>query len=329
MKECLNNPQIILRASSLLLLGLLAACGGGRSPDRPSSGVTGAGGYYKVGKPYQIKGNWYTPKEDYSYDESGIASWYGDDFHELKTANGEMYNKNELTAAHKTLPMPSLARVTNLENGRSIVVRVNDRGPFSGARVIDVSQRAAQLLGFEKQGTAKVRVQVLADESKAIADAMRTYGGPSQATDQIVASAQSAQPSAQPTQFGVEPAPSYSNAPVQSVSLDQPQRVAAYSPPSSPVSMSTVKPVAEYIQLPVTGNNQIFVQAGAFTNRANAVKLQNSLSKIGAVNVVEVLVKGVQYYRVRVGPIESVSLADKTLKKVLSSGADNARIIVD
>ena len=93
-----------------------------------------------------------------------------------RTANGEIFNKNELTAAHKTLPLPTLARVTNLENGRSIVVRINDRGPFSGSRIIDVSQRAAQLLGFEQKGTAKVRVQVLADESKAIADAMRHYG---------------------------------------------------------------------------------------------------------------------------------------------------------
>src|SRR6202012_592620 len=118
----------------------------------------------------------YTPSEDYSYDETGIASWYGADFNHGTTANGEVFNKNELTAAHKTLPLPTLARVTNLDNGRSIVVRINDRGPFSGARIIDLSQRAAQLLGFEQQGTAKVRVQVLADESKAIADAMRHYG---------------------------------------------------------------------------------------------------------------------------------------------------------
>ena len=129
-----------------------------------------------------MSGNWYYPKEDYSYDETGIASWYGQGFHGEKTANGEIFNKDELTAAHKTLPLPTLARVTNLDNGRSIVVRINDRGPFSGARIIDVSQRAAQLLGFEAQGTAKVRVQVLADESKAIADAMRHYGSPAPPT---------------------------------------------------------------------------------------------------------------------------------------------------
>ena len=163
--------------SLLLVLAVLAACTStGSRTSSSSSPSTSSGGYYKVGNPYEVKGNWYTPQEDYSYDETGIASWYGQEFHGGKTANGEEFNKNELTAAHKTLPLPTLARVTNLDNGRSIVVRINDRGPFSGSRLIDVSQRAAQLLGFEQNGTAKVRLQVLSDESKSIADAMRHYG---------------------------------------------------------------------------------------------------------------------------------------------------------
>lgn len=314
-------PQFL----ALMAVLALAACGG---REGAPTGSSGAGGYYKVGKPYQIKGSWYYPKEDYSYDETGIASWYGSDFHALKTANGETYNKNELTAAHKTLPMPSLARVTNLENGRSIVVRVNDRGPFSGARIIDVSQRSAQLLGFEKQGTAKVRVQVLADESKAIAEAMRTYGtSPPQTTEQMVASAQQAPQAAEPY---TSP---YANASVQTAALDQPTSFgvapSTSTTPAQPLTVSTVKPVPTYVQVPVTGNNQIYVQAGAFTNMNNATRLQAALGKVGRVNVVEALVKGVQYYRVRVGPIESVALADKTLKQVLKSGAENARIIVD
>ena len=165
-KLFLNNILFLAGALSL------AAC----ASQSTSTGGKSGQGYYKVGQPYVIDGHVYTPSEDYSYDETGIASWYGDAFHDGTTANGEIFNKNELTAAHKTLPLPTLARITNLDNGRSIVVRINDRGPFSGARIIDVSQRAAQLLGFEQQGTAKVRVQVLADESKAIADAMRHYG---------------------------------------------------------------------------------------------------------------------------------------------------------
>lgn len=132
-----------------------------------------AQGIYKVGDPYQIAGVWYYPAEDWSYDETGIASFYGGErtgtnFHGLVTANGELYDMNALTAAHTTLPMPSLVRVTNLENGRSLVLRVNDRGPFVRGRIIDVSRRAAQLLGFEGQGTARVRVEIMGEESRQI-----------------------------------------------------------------------------------------------------------------------------------------------------------------
>ncbi|MBI3516648.1 MAG: septal ring lytic transglycosylase RlpA family protein, partial [Proteobacteria bacterium] len=116
-------------------------------------------GVYKVGNPYDINGVTYYPAEDWNYDETGIASWYGPGFHEKYTANGEVYDQNDLTAAHKTLPMPSFVRVTNLDNGRAIVLRVNDRGPYARGRIIDVSRRGAQLLGFDTVGTAKVRVQ--------------------------------------------------------------------------------------------------------------------------------------------------------------------------
>ena len=118
-------------------------------------------GRYKVGTPYQIKNVWYYPKIDYEYDETGIASWYGPNFHQKMTANGEIFDQNAITAAHRTLPMPSVVRVTNLENGRSLVVRINDRGPFAHGRIIDLSRRSAQLLGFVRKGTAKTRVQIL------------------------------------------------------------------------------------------------------------------------------------------------------------------------
>ncbi|WP_374763866.1 septal ring lytic transglycosylase RlpA family protein [Yunchengibacter salinarum] len=118
------------------------------------------GGERKIGKPYKVAGRWYTPKEDPGYDRVGYASWYGRKFHGKRTANGEIYDMNQLTAAHKTLPLPSFVKVTNLENGRSLILRVNDRGPFVGDRIIDISRRGAQLLGFEKQGVTKVRVQI-------------------------------------------------------------------------------------------------------------------------------------------------------------------------
>lgn len=130
-------------------------------------------GTYKVGSPYRVGSVWYYPQEDFGLTETGIASWYGPDFHGKKTANGERYDQYELTAAHRTLQMPSLVRVTNLENGRAVVVRINDRGPFKHGRIIDVSKRAAELLGFIQQGTARVRIEVLPQESRQMAEAAK------------------------------------------------------------------------------------------------------------------------------------------------------------
>ena len=117
------------------------------------------GGVYKTGNPYVVGGRTYYPQEDPHYHAEGLASWYGDDFHGRYTANGEIFDINGITAAHPTLPMPSYVRVTNLSNGRSIIVRVNDRGPYVGNRIIDVSTRAAHLLGFYEKGTTQVRVE--------------------------------------------------------------------------------------------------------------------------------------------------------------------------
>ena len=123
------------------------------------SAIPKGGGHLKIGKPYKIRGVWYTPKDEPGYDRTGRASWYGPNFHGRKTANGEVFDQNHLSAAHTTFPLPSYARVTNVENGRSVVVRVNDRGPYSHKRIIDVSKKAAEVLGFKRAGTAKVRVE--------------------------------------------------------------------------------------------------------------------------------------------------------------------------
>jgi rare lipoprotein A len=121
--------------------------------------VPKGGGTYRVGKPYTVAGRVYVPEEDADYQEEGLASWYGNDFHGRLTANGEVFDMASLTAAHPTLPMPSYARVTNLRNGKSLIVRVNDRGPYHGNRLIDVSNKAAELLEFKGNGVAKVRVE--------------------------------------------------------------------------------------------------------------------------------------------------------------------------
>ncbi|WP_273754162.1 septal ring lytic transglycosylase RlpA family protein [Bartonella sp. MM73XJBT.G] len=116
-----------------------------------------------VGKPYQIKGKWYYPENDPTYARVGEASWYGSDFHGRLTANGEIYDMNLLTAAHPTMPLPSYARVTNLKNGSSLIVRVNDRGPFMKDRIIDLSKQAATILGYVDRGVADVKVEYIAE----------------------------------------------------------------------------------------------------------------------------------------------------------------------
>ena len=121
--------------------------------------VPKGGGTYRVGKPYTVAGRVYVPEEDVNYREEGLASWYGDDFHGRLTANGEVFDMASLTAAHPTLPMPCYARVTNLSNGKSLIVRVNDRGPYHGNRLMDVSSKAAELLEFKGNGVARVRVE--------------------------------------------------------------------------------------------------------------------------------------------------------------------------
>lgn len=175
-----GRPLSALAAGGIVGVPLaLAACSNSSdSPPEPrlsrSSGNYGApsarvvsngaaipkgGGVFKVGQPYTMGGRWYVPREEPGYERTGLASWYGADFHGRKTANGEIYDMNALTAAHPTLPMPSYVYVTNLANGRTILVRVNDRGPYVADRLIDLSARAARLLGTSERGVAQVRVR--------------------------------------------------------------------------------------------------------------------------------------------------------------------------
>jgi rare lipoprotein A len=126
---------------------------------QPGEPVPKGGGTYRVGSPYVVGGQTYVPQDDPHYRAEGLASWYGDDFHGRYTANGEIFDSDGISAAHPTLPLPSYVRVTNLNNGRSLIVRVNDRGPYVGNRLIDVSRKAAHLLGFTNRGTAPVRVE--------------------------------------------------------------------------------------------------------------------------------------------------------------------------
>lgn len=298
-----------LRAALVLaLLFAIAAC----APERRAS----VGGNYKVGNPYQINGVWYYPKEDPFYDETGIASWYGSDFHGKATANGERYDMATMTAAHRTLPMPSMVRVTNLENGRSIRVRINDRGPYARGRIIDMSRRAAELLGFQNKGTARVRVQY---------EGRGDVGG-RPPTEEVVA--------AKPTDLKAAPLSG-----VTSSELAPPSgATAAAARPTTALptpSASTMSPVADdepvgtVTMRPVPAATQLWVQVGAFQSRANADRLAERLTKIGYAQVSTTTVNGRPLHRVRFGPIATVEQADAMLDKVIGAGQNGAQIVVD
>ncbi len=200
---CTSFGRFVARAAVGAVLAIsVAGCGTAESvssarieaaqttPAAPQAASTKSkktGGYYKLGKPYTVRGKTYYPKEDPDYSAEGVASWYGPRFHGGKTANGETFNMDSISAAHKTLPMPSYVRVTNLSNDRSIIVRVNNRGPFVGNRLIDLSHRTAELLGFAKNGVARVRVDYVGPASidgsdhRQLAATLRTDGTLAQA----------------------------------------------------------------------------------------------------------------------------------------------------
>ena len=208
---------------------------------------------YKVGLPYTIKGVTYYPQVDYAYDRTGVASWYGEPFQGQYTANGELFDLNGMTAAHTTLPLPSIVEVVNLQNNRALHIRVNDRGPFVDGRLIDLSRRAAQLLGFERSGTAMVRVRVLREESlRAAAYAQRGVVDNGEAAVAVAAA-----PPAQKGQSSYQPPPA-------------PVRQAAYQPPVEPPASPPQRHF--YVQDPV-----YHVQAGPVATEDEADRLRARL----------------------------------------------------
>jgi rare lipoprotein A len=301
----------------------LAACGSTPSGSGESAPPGGGKGIYKVGQPYQIDGTWYYPAEDWNYDETGIASWYGEQFHGKYTANGEVFDLNQVTAAHRTLPMPTVVRVTNLDNGRSIAVRVNDRGPYARGRIIDMSRRAAQLLGFEGQGTAKVHVQIMVPESIQVASLAGRRG-----TEPALAAAPPPQAAPVPP-VAAEPLPA---PPGVSVAANKPVPLptppAPQSLPPQPGQPIAEAPLPERVQVVPVQPTGIYIQAGAFANADRAVQLKARLEKYGPVNVTTAKVSGMNMYRVRVGPVPSVDQADALLNQVINTSPE-ARIVVN
>jgi len=275
---------------------------------------------YKVGRPYQVKGVWYYPREDWDYDETGVASWYGPDFHGKTTANGEIFDENAVSAAHKTLPMPSVVRVTNMDNGRSLVVRVNDRGPFVNGRIIDLSRRSAQLLGFEANGTAKVRVQLLAEESLALAGKLRSTS-PASGEPQVVAAPRES--------VSAEALPSPGNrTKVQTASVSSAPR-GIISRSEAAADKAERELASQEVRVGPIKSSHLFVQAGAFSRHDNALRLQARLSGLGSAIIQQTQIKGQTLFRVRFGPFANVAEADRLLDSVIAAGQQDARVVVD
>jgi rare lipoprotein A len=278
-------------------------------------GTITANPIYKIGNPYQVGGVWYYPERDLAYDETGIGSWYGDEFAGRLTANGEIFDPDMVTAAHKTLPMPSVVRVTNLDNGKSLVVRINDRGPFVPGRVIDLSREAARLIGYRDQGIARVRVQVLAEQTLRL-EKLAKSGNFAEITGDVVA---------MPTVAVVEQpevsmtATSSTGKTVNSDAKDDNVSAIELLARSRVGEVITVAPI----------RTQLWVQVGAFYAQANASNVLAKIEAVGTGQVSPVDVSGQTLHRVRIGPLSSVEAADRALDGVIGLGFSGARIIVD
>lgn len=281
---------------------------------------------YKIGNPYQVAGLWYYPAEDFGYNEVGIASWYGPGFNGKRTANGEVYDMNALTAAHKTLPIPSVVQVTNLENGRTLRLRINDRGPFVEGRIIDLSLRAAQLLDVQKKGIARVRVELIPEDSLTLKNWALDAKGQPPITEMPSVSA-----APRPMIVAETLTPAIPTPPVSAVA-------AVPSPPIGSITSTALPPPpiagnslpAPVIAAPAPGSlagSGLYVQAGAFTDISNARRLEAQLSGLGNTVVAPVDVGGRVFHRVRVGPVVDQTTAEQLLSEMLNQGYDGARIV--
>ncbi|MGE0257382.1 MAG: septal ring lytic transglycosylase RlpA family protein [Alphaproteobacteria bacterium] len=351
----------IRNGAALIAIGVsLALCAGCSGP-RSASDASGFGrsrGYYKVGAPYQVNGVWYYPRVDYAYDETGTASWYGEAFNGRPTANGEIFDLTQVSAAHKTLQLPSVVEVTNLQNGRALKVRVNDRGPFAGDRIIDLSRRAAQLLGFERAGTAPVRVKIIKEESIKVAEAaMRGDVGHTR-LGQATRPVRTAVAAAGPNPGGIRAAPPAPMPAVASASVAAPSpgpAPALSPPPGEPprvasehlaepaehnaarrstwpalIASAQAAPIAPTPnqQRPVAAPSaRIFIQAGMFAVAENAQRVKARFARTTGTEVSRVSVNGNSLYRVRLGPVASEAEARRLLGELAESGIPDARVV--
>ena len=305
-------------------MALLAACSGGGRREEPAaatrSSTVGRGADTRSdrGNPpfYDVLGKRYhVLPTSAGYRARGVASWYGPDFHGLATSSGEQYDMNAMTAAHTTLPLPTWVEVTNLENGRSVVVKVNDRGPFVDDRLIDLSYAAATRLDMVRNGTARVEVRAVA----------APYNQPVLAAAPPVAVA----PPSMVAKSPVEARPSSAAPPATaSQPVIVPNAPGAPAPiTASVLGLPSVSPSARQ----ATSASRMFVQAGAFSERDNAVRLVARLAAEGFSNTFIVSDgRGARaLHRVRLGPIRDSAEFDRVKARLLASGVTNPQLVVD
>jgi rare lipoprotein A len=303
--------------------GALTGCSGGSAFDS-NLGVTASprvatdgpirkgGGIYKVGRPYRVGGRWYHPHENPNYDRVGTASWYGTAFHGRRTSNGEIYDMYALTAGHPTMPMPSYAYVTNLQNGRTVLVRINDRGPYARDRLIDLSYRTAHTLGFHNQGTARVRVRYAGraplngDDSaeRRFLAQQSWYGGPKVAQAETATMTTGSLSTRRVRTVGYAGAGAPQQAPVWSV---QQYRRGELDGVKQAESMLTKPPVDTYVRV------------GPFSTREEAERLRHVL---GGAESSAVESSGAEAaYRVRLGPYDDADAA-AAMSRIVAAGFD-------
>jgi|GEM_PF-100354 rare lipoprotein A len=259
--------------------------------------------WQKIGGPYQVNGIWYIPAHEPDYDETGTASWYGNGFNGRTTANGEVFDENIVTVAHPTLPIPSLVEITNLENGRSIVARVNDRGPFVGNRLVDVSARGAQLLGFKEQGSAQVRVRYIGQAPRATTLANTNAQTAQLQIDNITTRGSRPQPT--PTRLANNTSSAVANTPVQASQTTSVNR-----------ATNTTR-----------GSANRFVQIGVFSNRTNAERALRDASPLGTGQIVNAQTNGSNLFRVVLGPFDDAQTASTKAQEANGLGVNGAHVI--
>ena len=251
---------------------------------------------YKVGNPYKINGKWYYPAIDYDYYEEGVASWYGPGFHGKKTANGEIFDQNKISAAHRTLPMPSIVKVTNLDNGKVLEnIRVNDRGPFAGNRIIDLSKKAAQELDFVNSGVAKVRVEIMENES-------RIYAAQNSEKNKVRKA--------------------------NKAKVEKVQRKVIPSEKDVDKNSSEVVNISDDEDNLILKDKPVIIQVGAFGDHRNAKSLTEKLSEFKAY-IERKFIDNRYLYRVRIGPLSNLDLAKSIKSKLFELGHTSSHLVVN